>query len=99
MRRNSKKPTPPTHIPVFALQELTRVGSGIGSLRRTTEIKLNKFIEKCDAGELHPIDLDGDGSISYPEAYIQSFFAIKSNQDKPYNGLITFFDFDDILWE
>jgi hypothetical protein len=63
------------------------------------KINLNKFIEKCEAGELQAIDLDGDGSISYPEAYIQSFFAIKTNQDKPYNGLITFFDFDDILWE
>jgi len=41
----------------------------------------------------------GGGCRSYPEAYIESFFAIKSNQDKPYNGLITFFDFDDILWE
>ena len=87
------------HTQWFTLPKQTKAGSGIGSLRRTTEIKLNKFIEKCDAGELYPIDLDGDGSISYPEAYIQSFFAIKSNQDKPYNGLITFFDFDDILWE
>lgn len=25
--------------------------------------------------------------------------SLLSNQDKPYNGLITFFDFDDILWE
>ena len=74
-------------------------GDDLNRFLMDVKINLNQFIEKCDAGELHPIDLDGDGSISYPEAYIQSFFAIKSNQDRPYNGLITFFDFDDILWE
>lgn len=39
------------------------------------KISLNKFIKKCEARGLHPINLDDNGSISYSEVYIQSFFA------------------------
>lgn len=63
------------------------------------KISLNKFIGKRETGELYPIDFDDNGGISCPETCIRSFFAIQSNQDKSYSGLITFPDFDDTLWE
>lgn len=73
-------------------------GEELDSFMNEIETNLNTFIKKCEDGELKPVDLDDDGKISYAEAYIQSFYIMTTDQEKPYSGLITFFDYDDILW-
>lgn len=59
---------------------------------------LGIFINKCESGEIKPVDLDGDGQISYPEAYICSFYVMYPEQKKHYKGIVTFLDYNKILW-
>ena len=73
-------------------------GEELDSFMKEIDKNLGTYIDKCEKGELKPLDLDGDGQISYPEAYICSFYAMYPNQKKHYKGIVTFLNYNKILW-